>query len=60
MPAVDADLKVCRIASLTLVNAMIFHQVIAGRNHSVPMLKRATSGENVAEALLNAWTHIQD
>src|SRR5438552_16950294 len=60
MPAVDADLKVCRIASLTLVNAMIFHQVIASRNHSVPMLKRATGGENVAEALFNAWTHIQE
>ncbi len=60
MAAVDADLKVCRIASLTLVNAMIFHQVIAGRNDSVPMLKRATSGENVAEGLLNTWTQIQE
>ena len=31
MPANDTDVKVCRIASLTLVNAMIFHQVIATR-----------------------------
>jgi hypothetical protein len=34
MPAIDADLKVCRIAALTLTNAMIFQQVLAIREFS--------------------------
>lgn len=58
MPAIDADLKVCRIASLTLTNAMIFQQVLAERDSRVHSLSRSVEEANVAEALLEAWTFI--
>lgn len=58
MPAADADLKVCRIASLTLTNAMIFQQVLAERDTRVESLNRAVKSPHVAESLLNTWTFI--
>jgi hypothetical protein len=58
MPRIDADLKVCRIASLTLTNAMIFQQVLAARDARVESLSRAVNAENVAESLLRTWTFI--
>ncbi len=60
MPPIDADLKVCRIASLTLINAMIFHQVISSRDHKVKTLSRISAGTNIAAALLDTWTYIQE
>lgn len=60
MPPVDAELKVCRIAALTLVNAMIFHQVIATRDHKIKALSRIAEGNNIAESLVEAWTYIKD
>jgi type I restriction-modification system DNA methylase subunit len=58
MPDIDADLKVCRIASLTLINAMIFQQVLAERDTRVQSLSRAIRTGNVAESLLETWTFI--
>src|SRR5208283_4506241 len=58
MPAIDADLKVCRIASLTLINAMIFQQVLAERDKRVQSLSRAVKDKNVGESLLETWTFI--
>jgi hypothetical protein len=58
MAPIDADLKVCRIASLTLVNAMIFQQVLAYKDERVEPLVRSTDGPNVAEALLKTWNFI--
>ncbi len=59
MPSADsADQKVLRIASLTIVNAMIFQQVLAAQDQRIKSLNRAIEGTNVAEALLKAWTAI--
>jgi hypothetical protein len=60
MAAIDADLKVCRIASLTLINAMIFQQVLAERDSRgrVESLARSIKSEHVAESLLETWTFI--
>ena len=58
MAATDADLKVCRIASLTITNAMIFQQVLAERDSRVESLSRSISPEHIAESLLNTWTFI--
>src|SRR5271157_602612 len=58
MPSLDADLKVCRIGSLTLVNAMIFQQVLAYKDKRVDPLSRSTGQDNVAEALLRVWDFI--
>lgn len=58
MPAIDADLKVCRIASLTLINAMIFQQVLAERDARVGSLSRAVKSQHIAESLLDTWTFI--
>lgn len=58
MAPIDADLKVCRIASLTLVNAMIFQQVLAYKDERVEPLVRSTDAPHVAEALLKTWDFI--
>jgi len=58
MPRSDADYKVLRIASLTIVNAMIFQQVLAEQDDRIKSLNRAVEGKNVAESLFKAWTAI--
>lgn len=58
MPPTREDLRVSRIASLTLVNAMIFHQVLAQRDPRVPTLARIREDPHVAEVLSKAWTFI--
>jgi hypothetical protein len=58
MPEMDTDTKVCRIASLTIVNAMIFQQVLATRDQRVKTLARTIEGDHVAEELLQTWTFI--
>src|SRR5882762_4481915 len=59
MPARNsADQKVLRIASLTLVNAMIFQQVLAVQDPRIESLNRAINAKNVAESLFKTWTAI--
>lgn len=58
MTAIDANLKVCRIASLTLTNAMIFQQVLAERDSRVESLSRSIKSRHIAEALLETWAFI--
>lgn len=58
MPALDSDLKVCRIASLTIINAMIFQQVLAERDSRVQSLSRTIENPHTAEALLDTWVFI--
>lgn len=60
MPDLEADLKVCRIASLTLVNAMIFQQVLAYKDKRIDPLRRSITHERVAEALLQTWDFVLD
>lgn len=58
MPSSNSDLKVLRIASLTIVNAMIFQQVLAEHDRRVISLNRAVEDKNVAESLFKAWASI--
>src|SRR5712664_2655014 len=58
MPSASPDLKVVRIASLTIVNAMIFQQVLAVQDKRIQPLFRAIERNNVAEALLTDWAAI--
>jgi hypothetical protein len=58
MPRSDADQKVLRIASLTIINAMIFQQVLAEQDARIRSLNRAVEGKNVAESLFKSWTAI--
>src|SRR5579859_7731556 len=58
MAPIDADLKVCRIASLTLVNAMIFQQVLAYKDDRVEPLVKSTDAPHVAESLSKTWDFI--
>lgn len=60
MPGSEAEQKVCRVASLTLVNAMIFHQIIAGRHTKLASLSRIIAKPDIAESLLKAWNLIQE
>ena len=58
MPSSNSDLKVLRIASLTIVNAMIFQQVLAEHDQRIESLNLAVQDKNVAESLFKAWTSI--
>src|SRR6266850_5217357 len=58
MPRSDADYKVLRIASLTIINAMIFQQVLAEQDDRIKSLNRAVEGKNVAESLFKTWIAI--
>jgi hypothetical protein len=54
----DEDLKVCRIAALTLANAMIFQQVLADRNSRVKTLGWTIDHDDVAEAFHQVWNFV--
>jgi hypothetical protein len=58
MPSSNSDLKVLRIASLTIVNAMIFQQVLAERDERIKSLNRTVEGKNIAESLFKAWNSV--
>ena len=58
MPPANPDPKVLRIASLTIVNAMIFQQVLAAQDSRIESLNQTTEKTNIAESLFNAWTAI--
>jgi len=55
MPPSADDLRVSRNAALTLINAMIFQQVLASRKDQVRLLSRTIEDENPSESLLSAW-----
>jgi len=52
------DPKVLRVASLTLVNAMIFQQVLASQDSRVESLNESIQKKDVAESLFRAWNAI--
>jgi hypothetical protein len=54
----DDDNRVTRVAALTLVNAMIFHEIVAQREKSITPLNRVLGSSNVAKALEKSWTSI--
>jgi hypothetical protein len=60
MPPTSEDLRVSRIASLTLANAMIFQQVLADRDPRVQTLSRTISGAHVSQSFANTWKFILD
>jgi hypothetical protein len=60
MTATPEDLATSRIASLTLVNAMIFQQVIAQLNARIGSLERVLRSKDVAHNLDTVWTRILD
>lgn len=58
MPATVDDLRVSRIASLTLINAMIFQEILASNNPRVRPLARTISGKNLATNFAEVWEDI--
>jgi hypothetical protein len=60
MPPTPEALRISRIASLTLVNAMIFQQILSEGNKDVPPVMRTVSEPHVAEAFLDAWQFVLD
>jgi len=56
--AASADQKVLRIASLTIINAMIFQQVLAEQDDRIESLNRTAERKNVAASLFKTWTSI--
>src|SRR5438132_1320817 len=60
MPTDTDASRATRTASLTLVNAMIFQQVLANRDEDIEPLETSVGRRNVAEALDRAWTSIMD
>lgn len=54
----DGTIKTARIAALAIINACIFHQVIAERDGRIRMLGRIVSEGFVAESLALDWNKI--
>lgn len=54
----DEDMKACRIACLTLANAMIFQQVLSGRNGRVRPIASTLDQTDVAAAFHRNWSFI--
>ncbi len=51
----DNNAKITRVAGLTLVNAMIFQQVLSHRESTVPPLARVIAGDDVGQGFNSAW-----
>lgn len=58
MPSSNPDPKALRVASLTIVNAMIFQQVLAAQDARIESLNQTIEKTNIAESLSKAWTAI--
>lgn len=56
----DFNLKLSRIAALTLANAMIFQETLAYQNAEISGLHRCLEAEDYAGALHNVWEHVLD
>ncbi len=52
------DLRVCRIASLTLVNALIFQEILSSNESSVKTLRRTLEEASLVDAFSEIWKHI--
>ncbi len=60
MPPSSDDLRICRVTSLTLANAMIFQQILANNDPQVQKLSQTVQGSNIAGNFDNVWTFILD
>ena len=58
MPPSADDIKIARIASLTILNAMVFQQILATTNPAVGPLGPVLKEKDAAEHLIKVWTHI--
>lgn len=54
------DLRVCRIASLTLANALIFQEVLASHEPTVKTIRRTLDESDLVTAFSKVWRHILD
>ncbi len=54
----EAQMRICRTTCLTLVNAMVFHQVLANRDARIPPIGRLADESNVGVALSKVWAYI--
>jgi hypothetical protein len=52
------QLRISRIASLTIANALIFQEVVAGRDANVRTLQSAIDDRNPIQAVERSWTYI--
>lgn len=53
-------LRVPRIASLTVVNAMIFHQILSHWETRIQPLSRMIESQTVSESLADSWSFVLD
>ncbi len=58
MPATESNLRIARTTCLTLVNAMIFQQVLSGQESTVHPLARTILSGNVVASFQEQWFHI--
>jgi len=52
------NLRVCRIASLTLANAFVFQEILSSNEASVKTLRRTLEESNPVNAFSDVWKHI--
>ena len=54
----NGDMRICRIAALTLSNAMIFQEILADQEPSVLKLRRCLEAEDYTTKTLEVWQTI--
>jgi hypothetical protein len=57
-PSKDENMRICRVTSLTLANAMIFQQILANNDPKVQRLSQTIQGSNIAGNFDKVWTFI--
>jgi len=56
----EDDLRVCRIASLTFINALIFQEILASYEPTVETIRRALDETDLLTSFTQTWGHILD
>lgn len=54
------DLRVCRIASLAIINALIFQEVLASNKARVSTIRSTLEESDIISAFSQSWKHILD
>jgi len=56
----EDDLRVCRIASLVIINALIFQEVLSSHEHSVNTIRRTLDDSDIISSFSYTWKYILD
>jgi len=54
----EESVRILKMAELALVDAMVFHEVLAGFHPDIPTLSQIMTNPSIQQSLINAWVNI--